>query len=65
MTFLSLLFKFSVFYCMGRKKKYNTQEELKQAIREKSTKYYLKNKSIIKEKNLKTYHENKRNIQNN
>jgi len=65
MTFLSLLFKFSVFYYMGRKKKYNTQEELKQAIREKSAKYYLKNTSIIKEKNLKTYHENKRNIQNN
>jgi hypothetical protein len=49
---------------MGRKKKYNTDEELKQAICEKSTKYYLKNQSIIKEKNLKRYYENKRNIQN-
>ena len=50
---------------MGRKRKYNTEEELKQAIRDKSMKYYLKNKSIIKTKNLRRYYENKRNIQNN
>jgi hypothetical protein len=49
---------------MGRQKKYNTEEELKRAVCEKSAKYYLKNKSIIKEKNLKRYYENKWNIQN-
>ena len=47
---------------MGRLKKYNNEEELKQSICNKSAKYYLKNQSIIKEKNLKRYYENKRNI---
>lgn len=50
---------------MGRKKKYTTKESRRQAVCDRSMKYYLKNKEDIKEKNLRRYYENKRNIQDN
>ena len=50
---------------MGRKKKYNTDEEERQAVCEKSMRYYKRNIKKIRKKNLKRYYENKRNIQNN
>ena len=49
---------------MGRKRKYNTEEEINNAIRKKSMRYYWKNVEKIKKKNLKRYYENKWNIQN-
>jgi hypothetical protein len=50
---------------MGRKLKYKTEEEKRQANRDKFMRHYWKNQEKIKKKNLKRYHENKRNIQNN
>ena len=47
---------------MGRLKKFKTEEELKQARREYSKKYYWKNKEKVDEKNKERYY---RNIQNN
>ena len=49
---------------MGRKLKYKTEEEKRQANRDKFMRHYWKNQEKIKKKNLKRYHENKRNIQN-
>ena len=44
---------------MGRKKKYNTDKEKRQAICEKSMRYYWRNQKKIKKRNLKKYYENK------
>jgi len=44
---------------MGRKKKYNTDDELNEANRLKRERYYEKNKIKIRKKNLAYYHENK------
>mgnify|MGYP007070556928 CR=1 FL=1 len=52
-------------YYMGRHKKYITEEEKKQANRDKFMKHYWKNQEKIKKKNLERYYENKRNLQNN
>ena len=49
---------------MGRKLKYKTTEEKRQAICDRAAWYYFRNRSIIKQKNLRRYYENKRNIQN-
>ncbi len=49
---------------MGRKKKYNTEEERCQANRDKVMKHYWKNVEKIKKKNLKRYYENKKNDKN-
>ena len=54
-----------LFIDMGRHKKYITDDEINNAIREKSMRYYWKNVKKIQKRNLKKYHENKRNIQNN
>lgn len=45
---------------MGRKRKHFTDEDLINANREKSMKYYLKNKEIIKEKARRRYEKNKK-----
>ena len=42
---------------MGRKRKYNTEEEKLNANRKKSMRHYWKNSEKIKKKNLKRYHE--------
>ena len=42
---------------MGRKRKYNTEEESRIANRDKSMRHYWKNREKIKKKNLKRYHE--------
>ena len=44
---------------MGRKKKYFTIEEQKQANREKFMRFYERNKEKIKAKNLKRYYAKK------
>ena len=49
---------------MGRKKKYNTLEEQRQANRDKFMRYYWRNAKKIKKQNLERYYENKRNISN-
>lgn len=46
---------------MGRKRKYNTEEEVNNAIREKSMRYYWKNAKKIREKNLERYYNEKKN----
>jgi len=50
---------------MGRKLKYKTEEEKRQANRDKFMRFYWKNSDKIKKQNLKRYYENKRNLQNN
>jgi hypothetical protein len=50
---------------MGRKLKYKTEEEKRQANRDKFMRHYWKNQEKIKEKNLKRYHENKKDDQTN
>ena len=45
---------------MGRKRKYNTEEEINTAVREKSMRYYWKNAKKIRKRNLKKYHERKK-----
>ncbi len=44
---------------MGRKKKYMTEEELRESNLLKAQRYYEKNKDLIREKNRKRYHEKK------
>ena len=44
---------------MGRHKKYKTEEEKKQANRDKVMKHYWKNVEKIRKKNLKRYYDNK------
>ncbi len=44
---------------MGRKRIYHTDEEKRNAVNEKSMRYYLKNKEQIKEKNRNRYHDAK------
>jgi hypothetical protein len=46
---------------MGRNKKYFTDDEIKQFNRDKSMRYYLRNRDIIREKNKNRYHEKKNN----
>ena len=46
-------------YYMGRKLKYKTEEEKKQANRDKFMKHYWKNTEKIRKRNLKRYYENK------
>lgn len=46
---------------MGRKQKYITEEEKKQANRDKVMRHYWRNQEKIKEKNLKRYYEKKNN----
>lgn len=43
---------------MGRKKKYNTKEELCQANRDKFMRHYWKNVDKIRKRNLKRYYDN-------
>lgn len=43
----------------GRKKKYYTDEDYKEANRIKSKRYYTKNRTLIKIKNKNRYHEKK------
>jgi len=50
---------------MGRKRIYQTEEEQKQANRDKFMRHYWKNAKSIRKKNLKKYYENKRNLQDN
>jgi hypothetical protein len=50
---------------MGRKRKYNTEEEKRQANRDKYMRYYWRNVKKIRKEKLKKYYENKWNIQNN
>ena len=50
---------------MGRHKKYNTEEEKRQANRDKFMRHYWRNVKKIRKRNLKRYYENKRNIQDN
>ena len=45
---------------MGRLKKYHTDEERKDANRQKSKRYYWKNKEKVDAKNKKRYHEKKK-----
>ena len=45
---------------MGRKKKYNTLEEQRQANRDKLMRYYWRNAKKIKKQNLERYYENQR-----
>jgi hypothetical protein len=47
---------------MGRKKKYNTDEERIEAQREYNRKYYEKNKSQINKKRMVKYYEQKEQI---
>jgi hypothetical protein len=49
---------------MGRKRKYNTEEEKLQANRDKYMRYYWRNVDKIRKQKLKEYYENKRNLQN-
>lgn len=44
---------------MGRKKKYNTEEEQIEAQRRWNMEYYARNKKSIKKKALKRYHGSK------
>lgn len=44
---------------MGRKKKYQTEEERLNSQRRWSMEYYERNKELIRKKNKKRYHENK------
>jgi hypothetical protein len=44
---------------MGRKKKYLTEEEIREANLLKAQRYYDRNKEVIREKNRKRYHEKK------
>lgn len=44
---------------MGRKKKYNTEEEKKEAQREWNRQYYLKNKEKINSHRMKKYYDGK------
>lgn len=44
---------------MGRRKKYNTDDERKAAQRKWSNEYYHRNKHITDVKNLKKYYEQK------
>jgi hypothetical protein len=44
---------------MGRKCKYNTNEEKRQANRDKFMRHYWKNAEKIRKKNLKRYYEKK------
>jgi len=46
---------------MGRHKKYNTEEEKRQANCKKSMRYYRRNKKQIRKKNLKNYYEKSNN----
>lgn len=45
---------------MGRKKKYLSEEQRKEANLIKAQRYYERNKELICEKNRKKYHENKK-----
>lgn len=45
---------------MGRLKKYKTEEELKEANRQKSKRYYWRNKEKVDKRILEKYYENKR-----
>ena len=44
---------------MGRKLKYKTEKEKRQARSIRQMKYYNKNKETIKKKNLQRYHDSK------
>lgn len=44
---------------MGRKRKYNTEEEILEARRKRQRKYYLKNRENIIAKKMKEYWEKK------
>lgn len=44
---------------MGRKQKYFTEEERRQANRDKFMRFYEKNKKQIQKKNLNRYYEKK------
>jgi hypothetical protein len=44
---------------MGRKKKYQTEEETLEAQRRWNMEYYERNKELVREKNKKRYHDRK------
>jgi hypothetical protein len=51
---------------MGRKKKYNTPEELAEAKRQYAKNFYDRNKARLNNTSMKKYYEQKRNnLQNN
>jgi hypothetical protein len=50
---------------MGRKRKYNTEEEKLQANHDKYMRYYWRNQEKIKKKNLKRYYGKKQQKTNN
>jgi hypothetical protein len=45
---------------MGRKKKYKTEEELKNANRKKALEYYHRNKKELNRKKMEKYYEEKK-----
>jgi hypothetical protein len=59
--FSNVFLIYILFICMGRKLKYKTPEEKKQANRDRVMKHYNKNKNRIKKKNLERYYKNKEN----
>ena len=48
---------------MGRKKKYNTEEEKRIAQLEWSKRYYIRNKEVINKKTMEKYYELRKDIQ--
>ena len=51
-----------IFMRMGRKQKYFTEEEKKQANRDKYMRFYWRNVKKIRKEKLNRYYENKRNL---
>jgi hypothetical protein len=47
---------------MGRKRKYQTEEEKLEAQRRWNMEYYERNKELIKQKNLNRYHGRKKGV---
>jgi hypothetical protein len=43
----------------GRKKKYHTEEDLKEANRIKQRRYYERNADKVRKRNIERYHDNK------
>lgn len=50
---------------MGRKKKYNTEEEKREAQRKWNREYYIKNKQKINTHRMEVYYELQKNLQSN
>ena len=50
---------------MGRKKKYNTPEELAEAKRQYAKNFYERNKTRLNTASMEKYYEKRNNLQNN